>query len=179
MKLLKNVGYFVSVIFLGLALLGLFLPSNVRVERRLTVAATPTALVGLLSSPQAFVRWAPWGLSNTETDTAAEGPPTGTGARVRWNGAPFPARNGWQEVIEVAPDKRVRAQMRLGLYGMVTSTFDLYPASGEEGTQVAWIFEADYGFDLIRRYAALGFESLVGPELERGLANLQVLAKRG
>ncbi|MCU0970793.1 MAG: SRPBCC family protein [Gammaproteobacteria bacterium] len=179
MKLLKNLGYLLSVLFLGLALLGLFLPSTVRVERRLTVDANPADLVALLASPTEFVRWSPWGLSAAGTDTETDGPQAGPGARLRWSGAPLPTRHGWQEVLEVTPDRRVRTQMRLGLYGTVTSTFDLYPSSGEPGTQVAWTFEADYGFNLIRRYVALGFESIIGPDLEHGLANLRVLAKRG
>lgn len=179
MKLLKNLGYFLSVLLLGLALLGLFLPGTVRIERRLTVEARPAALVALLSGPQEFVRWAPWGLSNPGTETVAEGPQTGPGARLRWSGAPLPTQDGWLEVLEVTPDRRVRTRMQLGLYGIVTSTFDLYPASRAEDTQVAWTVEADYGFNLIRRYVALRFESIIGPDLERGLANLRVLAKRG
>jgi hypothetical protein len=179
MKLLKNLAYLLSVLFLGLALLGLFLPHTARVERRLTVEAEPAAVVALLISPNAFLRWSPWGLSTPGTRTETSGPEAGRGARVGWAGAPLPTGYGWQEVLEVTPERRVRTRMRLGLYGVVTSTFDLYPAPGGGGTQVAWTFEADYGFNLIRRYFALGFDSVVGPELERGLDNLRVLAKRG
>lgn len=179
MKLLKNIGYRLSVLLLGLALLGLFLPSTARVERRLMVEAPPADVIALIASPQEFLRWSPWGLSTAGTQAELEGPPSGPGARARWNSGPLPTGYGWQEVVEITPDRRVRMQMQLGLYGAVTSTFDLHQTAGEAGTQVAWTFEVDYGFNLAGRYLALGFEALIGPDLERGLANLRVLAKRG
>jgi uncharacterized protein YndB with AHSA1/START domain len=178
LKALKNLGFVLLLVVLSLALVGLFLPGNVNVERRLTIAASAETLFPLLDSPQAFTRWSPWSTPGSEIRYAFEGPVSGVGASLHWEGGAFPMASGDFTITEVEPQRRVALRMHLPLLGKTHSTFELYPGPDAGSTLVAWRFQDDVGFNLLRRFLWLVVESTLGPQFERGLTNLQGLAER-
>ncbi len=145
MKSLKNLGFVLLLVALGLALVGLFLPGSIAVERRLTVAATPERLFPLLDNPQAFTRWSPWSTPGSEIRYAFEGPVSGVGASLHWEGGAFPMASGDYTITEVEPQRRVALRMHLPLLGKTHSIFELYPGPDDSSTQVAWRFHDDVG----------------------------------
>ena len=178
MKALKNLGFVLLLGVLILALVGLFLPGAIAVERRLTVGATPETIFPLLDNPQAFTRWSPWSTPGSNIRYAFEGPVSGVGASLHWEGGAFPMASGDYTITEVEPQQRVALRMHLPLLGKTHSTLELYPGPDAGSTQVAWRFHDDVGFNLLRRLLWLVVESSLGPQFERGLANLQAVAER-
>ena len=49
--------------------------------------------------------------------------------------------------------------------------------SHEDNLKVVWSYEANLGRNPLKRWAALAFDSLMGSDLEAGLANLKHLAE--
>ena len=45
-------------------------------------------------------------------------------------------------------------------------------------TEVTWSMEADLGFNPISRYFGLFFDSMIGPDFEKGLNNLNNIVKK-
>jgi len=178
LKALKNLGFVLLLGVLILALVGLFLPGAITVERRMIVAATPEVLFPLLDNPQAFTRWSPWATPGSEVRYAFEGPVSGVGASLHWEGGAFPMASGHFTITEVEPQRRIALRMHLPLLGKTHSTFELYPGPDTGSTQVAWRFHDDVGFNLLRRLLWVAVESSLGPQFERGLANLRALAER-
>ena len=178
MKALKNLGFVLLLGVLILALVGLFLPGAITVERRLTVAAPAETIFPLLDNPQAFTRWSPWSTPGSEIRYAFEGPVSGVGASLHWEGGAFPMTSGDFTITEVEPQRHVALRMHLPLLGKTHSTFELFPGPDAGSTQVAWRFHDDVGFNLLRRVLWLVVESSLGPQFERGLANLQSLVER-
>lgn len=178
MKVLKNLGYVLLLILLGLALVGLYLPSGVSVERRLMIAAPAATVFPLLGDPPALTRWAPWSTPGADVRYAFEGPANGPGAGLHWEGGAFPLSEGSATFTQVEPERRVELRLHLPLLGKVHSALELAAAPGAGGTEVSWRLYDDVGFNLPRRLLWLLVDPAMGPQLERGLDNLRVLAER-
>ena len=178
MKALKNIGYVLLLVVLGLALIGLYLPGGVSVERRLEIAAPPAALFPLLDSPQAFTRWSPWSTPGAGVRYGFDGPATGVGATLQWQGGAFPMGSGSYTITDIDPDRRVEMRFLHPLLGKTHSTLELAATPDAAGTLVAWRFYDDVGFNLPRRLLWLLADLTMGPQLERGLDNLRALAGR-
>ena len=50
--------------------------------------------------------------------------------------------------------------------------------ANDGGTLVSWSNEGDVGKNPLFRYFAAGMDKLVGPDFEKGLANLKALAEK-
>jgi hypothetical protein len=177
-KALKNLGYVLVLLVLGLALVGLYLPGTAAVERRLTIAATPDVLFPLLDSPPAFTRWSPLATPGTTVRYAFDGPANGVGAGLSWEGGTFPLNAGSYTITAVEDLRRIELRVHLPLLGKTHSRIDVRPVGGTGATEVDWSFHDDVGFNLPRRLLWLLADLTLGPRLERGLDNLRDLAER-
>jgi uncharacterized protein YndB with AHSA1/START domain len=175
-KALKNLGYALVLGVLALALVGLYLPGDVAVERRLTVAATPERLFPLLEGAQSLARWSPWLIPGPGQQRTFDGPASGVGLSLRWEGGTFPMVSGSYEITEVDARRRVGLRLQLPFLGKTHSTLALYPAATPGETEVVWRLYDQVGFNLVRRLLWLAADPLLGPQLERGLENLRTLA---
>ena len=176
MKALKNLGYALALVMLALALVALYLPSSVAVERRLTIAAAPETLFPLLDGAEAFARWSPWLLPGSGVRPILGGPANGVGSSLRWEGSAFPVGSGHYEVTEIDAQRRVELLLHLPLLGKTHASLELYAASAPGSTEIAWRLYDEVGFNLPRRLLWLLADLTLGPQLERGLDNLRVLA---
>lgn len=177
MKALKNLGYVLLLVLLGMALVGLYLPGEVSVERRLTMAATPATLFPLLGDPQALARWAPWATPGTEVRYAFEGPSSGIGSSLHWEGGALPLGSGTATVTQVEQGRRVEMRMDVPLLGKIHSALELSGEPESGSTDVSWRLYDDVGFNLPRRLLWLLADPAIGSQLERGLDNLRGLAE--
>ena len=177
MKALKNLGYVLLLVVLSLALIGLYLPGSVSVERRLTIAAAPEVLFPLLDSPQAFTHWSPWSTPGADVRYAFDGPTEGVGASLQWEGGAFPMASGSYTITAVEDRRRVELRLQLPLLGKTHSTFELSPTPDAKATLVIWRFRDDVGFNLPRRLLWLVVDATLGPQFERGLENLRALGE--
>ena len=176
MKALKNLGYALALVVLALALVGLYLPSSVSVERRLTIAAAPEALFPLLDGAPAFARWSPWLIPGSGVRQTLGGPASGVGSSLQWEGGVFPMGSGRYEVTEIDAQHRVGLRLHLPLLGKTHASLELYAASAPGSTEIAWRLDDEVGFNLPRRLLWLLADLALGPQLERGLDNLRALA---
>lgn len=178
MKALKNLGYLLLLGVLGLALVGLYLPSSAAIERRVTIAATPNALFQLLEDPQSFPHWSPWSNPGADVRYAFDGPASGVGSSVQWEGGAFPMSSGSYTITRTEPDRRVSLRLQLPLLGKTQSTLEIEPSPEAGRTQVVWRFYDDVGFNLPRRVLWLLADVTLGPQFERGLGKLRAVAER-
>jgi hypothetical protein len=82
---------------------------------------------------------------------------------------------GRSEIVLVQADRLVRMELEFGT-GATYADILLDPVNGS--TRVTWSFHADFGFSPVMRWVGLFFDGLIGPDYERGLANLKVLAEQ-
>ncbi len=175
MKILQGLFF----LLLGLVVLffvtALLLPQAAHVERSMTTTASPATVYGLVDGFKRFNEWSPWAGLDPATKYTYSGPETGVGARMEWASANPDVGNGSQEVIDVEPGQRVTSKLDFGMDNPTTSTISLVPEG--TGTRVTWTLDTDFSGSLMGRYFGLALDRMVGPDYEKGLAQLKVVAE--
>jgi uncharacterized protein YndB with AHSA1/START domain len=175
MKVLKGLFFILLALVASFLVVGLFLPKSAHIERSITTSASPTTVFGLVNGFRRFNEWSPWARLDPNTKYTYSGPETGVGARMEWSSANPDVGNGSQEIIAVEPDQRVTSKLDFGMDNPTTSTISLAPQG--TGTRVTWSLDTDFPGSLVGRYFGLVLDRMVGPDYEKGLAQLQVVAE--
>jgi uncharacterized protein YndB with AHSA1/START domain len=175
MSLFRKVLIGTGIVLVLLAVVGLFLPRQVHVERVITINATSESLFTILNGFAQFNKWSPWASLDPGAQYTYEGPSEGIGSRVRWVGDPATLGSGSMEVITSEPPARVQVKLDFGPQGDAVITYTLTPDS--QGTRVVMAFDGDMGFNPVSRYFGLMFDKMIGADFERGLAGLKAYAE--
>lgn len=155
------------------ALAAFALPPSARVERSIEIAAPPAAVFAIVNSPAGFDRINPFRAEDPGLKTSYEGPASGKGATLRWQGK---QGEGAQTIIASEANARVDMALDLGDMGKPNQSFVLEPTAA--GTRLTWRTEAQFGPNLIARAFGLFMDGMLGPVYERGLADLKTLAEQ-
>ncbi|MBN2431615.1 MAG: GyrI-like domain-containing protein [Acidobacteria bacterium] len=176
MKFIKKFLLFLVLLAALLAVIGLFLPNTAHVERSTTIGAPSCTVFATVNTFQTFNEWSPWHEVDPATKYTFSGPPIGPGARMSWTSQNPDVGNGSQEIVASKPCSLIRTKLDFGDEGTADAFFRLEPAG--TATRVTWGFDTDFGYNLIGRYFGLFFDSMLGPDYEKGLANLKVFAEQ-
>jgi len=158
-----------------LAGIGMLLPRQVHVERQIVIDAPRATVFALVDGYKMFNKWSPWADIDPNAKYQTEGPEFGVGAKQSWVGDPKTVGSGSQEIIEAEPVARVKSRLEFGENPPATAEFVLAPEGS--GTQVTWSFESDMGAGPVGRWFGLMMDRFIGPDYEKGLANLKKLAE--
>lgn len=173
----------VFVLIVAAALVGgsFLLPGAVQVERSIHIARGPMLVYLLLNDFHHFQQWSPWAERDPHARIGFEGPDTGVGTRLRWDGDPRQVGKGWQEIVESEPPSLVRARLHFEGQGEAEARFSIRPV--DDGSRVSWTFETDvtkgrnFLGGLIGKYMGLFLDRWVGKDYEEGLARLKDYAE--
>ena len=173
---------FVRNILLGLAglivlaALGSFLlPRVVTVERTVTIDAPATDIFPLVNSMQRTVEWSPWLEKDPNVVNTFTGPESGVGNKMAWASDSPDVGTGTQEIVESVENQKVTTALDFGAQGLATAEFLLTDSGG--GTDVTWTLITDTGFNPMARIFGMMLDGFVGPDYEKGLANLKAVAE--
>ena len=164
------------VLFLAI---GVFLPNNVHVERRVEIQRPAATVFAVLNSYRSFPSWSPWSRRDPGAVYELSGPERGLGARMSWSGDPRLVGSGWQEITASRPNSLVRMHLEFEQQGSADSYFQLDETPN--GVVLAWGFDADLSEGqgwlggLLARYFGLFFDSWIGSDYEAGLIRLKSL----
>ena len=168
-KVLYGIGALIGL----LVIVGLALPRQTQVVAKTEVGAHPATVFALLNDLERVSLWDPL----TDTDPNAKivysGPRRGVGAAMTWDGSII--GSGSQLIVDSRPFEHVAMVINPGAAGESRSRFDV--SGSDNGTEVTWTFETDYGYNLIGRYIALLIDDIVRQDHERSLARLKDLAQ--
>lgn len=171
MRLIRNILIGLVALVAIAAIVGMFLPRYVSIERDLVVDAAPEAVYPHISSLQAFSEWSPWSSIDPDMVVNFSGPEVGVGNVMEWTSEHPNVGNGRQEILEVVENESVRTALDFGNMGTAEAWWRLAPDG--EGTRVQWGLTADMGGGPVGRWFGLMMDSWVGADYERGLARLQ------
>lgn len=162
----------VSLIVL-LAVASLFLPREVLIERSVRIAAPAEKIFPYVNSLQKTEEWSPWLALDPNVTLTYSGPDSGVGNTLEWLSDNPQVGAGRQEITLSNPYDRVETALDFGSRGTAKAYFALL---GEgDATDVTWGLISDAGFNPIARWMGLILDGLVGPDYEKGLANLKAL----
>jgi len=151
-------------------------PASYRVVRTTTIAATPAAIYARISDFHNWDAWSPWAKLDPHMKQTFEGAPSGTGARYLWAGNSA-AGEGSMAISEAVVNERVVIQLAfLKPFPSASKiTFSLRPEGS--GTSVEWAMDGDSTFASKAIQLFSSMDKMVGPDFERGLAQLKSISK--
>ena len=167
----------ISLVTLIIVLVGVsyLLPRYVTVERSVVIDAKPAEVFPYVNSFEKFNEWSPWAGIDPDTKYTFEGPDRGQGAKMTWTSDHPDVGSGSQEIIDSRKNQYVRTELDFGEQGTGEAWYRL--ENVEAGTEVTWGLKADMGNNPIGRWIGLAMDGMIGPDYERGLADLKELVE--
>jgi uncharacterized protein YndB with AHSA1/START domain len=175
MRILKGLFVFVVVLVVACIALGFLLPKTSHLERATTTTASPEAVYAVVSGFGRFNEWSPWASLDPQTKYTYSGPDRGVGARMEWHSDDPDVGSGSQQIIAVEPDRSVTTQLDFGPHGKPVSRMTLTPDGS--GTHIVWSMDSDFSDNFLGRYFGPLLDRMVGPDYEKGLAQLKRLVE--
>lgn len=182
MRFLKGLLGFIAMLVVALIGVAFVLPGSAHVERSITIDRPPSQIFAVLENLHRFNRWSPWFALDPSAVYTYSGPATGVGSKFTWSGNKD-VQTGSMEIVEAKPDASLGLQLDFGDMGRPLSHFVLAPAGG--GTRVTWSLDSTLPLALdgkliwntVGRYMGLFMDRMVGPDYEKGLAQLKTLVE--
>ncbi len=160
--------------------IGLFLPSKAHVERSRTIPAKPTVVFNLINDLNQWPKWSAWHQIDLVMKVDYQNGGVGKGAGYTWTSNHPQVGNGKLEIIESVPFEKITTTMDFGQGGLAYGNFLLTPEG--ENTNVVWSIDmnndnAHFLMKPINNIFNLFMDKMIGPDFEKGLMNLETLAK--
>ena len=168
-----------SVVLLSFALvagLALLQPDRFRVERSIEIAVPPDRAFPFVEDFTQWVKWSPWEHLDPDMKRLFGNPFRGMGATYRWSG---------NDKVGEGRMKITTARLPNGIFidlsfirpwkaeNQAEFKFDPSPA----GTRVTWIMHGPMPFMARVMNLFYDFDRMIGPDFEKGLANLKRTAE--
>jgi hypothetical protein len=156
-----------------------FLSPKSHLERSTVINAPAAIIFEQINNLKKNRNWAPWEAQDPNVKYSYEGPESGVGAKVSWVSEKL--GDGSQWIIESEQDRHVKCGMKFDYDGTYSADVHLEP--GEGGTKVTWTYDSDVSntgviTSVMVKFMGVFIDSFLGPEYEKGLANLKALAER-
>jgi effector-binding domain-containing protein len=176
MRALKTLLIILLSLLALLVVLGLMGPSTYRVERSAVVAAPPEVVYGYVSRLESMKQWGPWQEMDKDQVQSLEGADGTVGAVWKWEGDTV--GKGSQTIMSLEPNRSVRCKLHFvePFESISTATYDLQAVG--DSTMVTWGMEGENGFMGKVMGVFMDMDKMIGPDFEKGLANLKGLAEK-
>jgi hypothetical protein len=175
--MLKRIGVAVILAIAAILILAFTKPSTFRVQRSVTINASPQKVASLINDFHQWDAWSPWIRLDPDMKTVYSGPPSGVGSICDWTGNRKVGR-GRMEIVSVDP---ARTSIKLDVFEPVEAHNAAEFALESQGTSthVDWIMNGPVPF-FPGRIASVftSMDKILGPNFEIGLANMKAAAER-
>ena len=153
-------------------------PSDFRVVRSATIPAPAAVVFEQVNDLKKFQDWSPWAKMDPQCKVTYDGPPAGNGASFAWAGN-RQVGEGRMTVIESRPSELVRFRLEFLKPFKATNTAEFDFKSAGSQTEVTWSMYGEKSFMFKAVGLFIDTDKMVGPDFEKGLANLKtVVAKQ-
>jgi uncharacterized protein YndB with AHSA1/START domain len=164
------------IVFLLAVVVGVLLPSQGHVERTVEVSSPLRQIYDSVNTFRRFPEWSALRRLDPQTRMTLEGPETGKGARVKWTSATPQVGNGGLEITDSAEDSKVTMSLDNAWSGdNKTYTITLVPSQNGKTVNINWAYDAEYGWNLIWRYAGLYIHGDPAAQIQTNLSNIAAM----
>ena len=150
--------------------------STFEVVRQATVSAAPDAIFDHLEDFHRWTAWSPWERIDPDMARTYEGPDSGVGAAYGWKGN-RKAGQGRMEIVEShrATSLTIKLAFLKPFKSESTVVFTLVPDG--DATGVTWAMTGPKTFMTRVMGIFTSMDKVVGPDFEKGLAQLKQLVE--
>ena len=160
-----------AAVLLALVAAGFLLPARQTVTRHITTTAPPAQWFPHLATLKRWPEWTAWNTNRFPDLTLRfEGPDTGVGATMIAAGQS--SGDGTVRITDADPARGIAYVLD---FNHGTQIFDgaFRGTNTPGGFLVTWTLDADLGGNPVKRWVGLALGSLMGGDMEQGLANLK------
>jgi hypothetical protein len=148
-------------------------PSTFTVERSATMAAPADLVFGYINDFERWQAWSPWEKLDPNMKRDLTGAEAGVGAIYHWSSASDDVGEGRMTITESTPPSKVGIKLEFLKPWEATNTVTFTVDAKEETSTVRWTMNGNHNFMSKAMDLFMGMDSMVGPDFERGLANLK------
>jgi len=151
-------------------------PAEFRVARSATISAPPATVFAQVNDLHKWQEWSPWAKLDPNAKATFEGPPAGEGAVFGWAGNDQ-VGEGKMTIIESHPNERVKFRLDFvkPFAGTNEAEFTFQPQGAD--TLVTWSMTGRKNFVMKAISLFMNCDKMIGPEFEKGLAQLNTVSK--
>jgi uncharacterized protein (TIGR02246 family) len=166
----------VGVIVLGLVVVAAVQPSEYRVVRSTTIAASPSDVFAQVNDLHKWEAWSPWAKIDPAMKQIYEGAPAGTGAIYTWNGN-NQVGEGRMTITESRPSDLIRIKLEFmrPFAGINDVEFTFRPQGDQ--TAVTWSMAGKKNFVVKAMGLFMSMDKMIGGQFEKGLGQMKVIAE--
>lgn len=164
------------IVFALAVVVGVLLPSHGHVERTVEVSSPLRQIYDSVNTFRRFPEWSALRRLDPQARMTFEGPESGKGARVKWTSASPQVGNGGLEISQSDQDSKVVMSLDNAWSGdNKTYTVTLVPSQNGKTVNINWAYDADYGWNLIWRYAGLYIHGDPASQIALSLGNIAAM----
>lgn len=147
-------------------------PDSFRVERSITIAASPEKIFPMIADFHNFGRWSPWEKLDPAMERSITGPVSGPGAVYEWRGN-AKAGAGRMQIMQATPSTRVLTKITF-LEPIASENMAEYTlAATGDSTKVTWAMYGPSPFISKVMQVFLTMDDMIGGDFSEGLASLK------
>jgi effector-binding domain-containing protein len=172
---LKKIFFVLIGLVVLFVVVGFLLPKERHVERSIFIDTPPSVVFSQVNGFKHFNEWSPWVAVMPDAEYTFEGPDYGVGSKMSWSVTEPKEESGSQTIVASTPYERVDIELEFGGQGIAQAAYLLHPEN--DGTQLTWTFDTDFGLNIIGRYWGLMLNRQMGPLYAQGLTSLKRIAE--
>ncbi len=175
MRILKIIGLSLLAIVLLIAVVGLFLPSTVSLERSIVINASAEKTFEQVNTLKNWEQWNPFLKMDPQTKIAYNNIPEGAGAIYTW--ASEKTGEGTMTILNSTPFSSIKFQLEFKGQGLSQSEIRFNP-EGTNATKVTWPFTSDIGNNPFSRVFWTFGTAMMKDAFDGGLKDLKTQAEK-
>lgn len=151
-------------------------PDTFRIERSITINATPETIFPLINNFHEWVKWSPWEKKDVNMKRTYSDPAAGQGARYAWAGNNKIGEGNMEITQSIAPAKVLIALNFLKPFeASNTAEFTLTPQG--DATQLTWEMYGPNNFIAKIMQVFISMDTMVSKDFEAGLNDIKTAAE--
>jgi hypothetical protein len=174
-KILLGVLVVVVVLVLGVVVAAMMQPDTYHVERSRTIDAPPSVVAPHLTDFRMWVEWNPWRELDPQMRLTYSDPASGEDAWYEWHGNDD-VGSGKMTITDIDDDSVAYDLEFIEPFESKADTQITFEPEGT-GTHVVWSMDADNDFMGKVFCLFMNMDAMIGADFERGLENLDRVAR--
>lgn len=164
------------IVFVLAVVIGVLLPSHGHIERTVEVSNPVRQVYDTMNTFRRFPQWSALRGLDPNVQFDMEGPESGVGAKIGWTSAVSRVGNGSYAITSSEEDSKIAMDVENDWAGKNKKfQIDLVPSANGRTVKIHWAFDADYGWNLMDRYAGLYIYGDPAQMVQSNLNNLAAM----
>jgi hypothetical protein len=175
LKFLLIIAGIVVIVGAVIALCAFMKPDEFRVSRSVSIAASADQVFEEVNDLHKWQMWSPWAEMDPDAIFTFEGPVSGEGAAIRWEGKK--TGKGIMTIVESRTPDFIRFRLDFLKPMKATNTAEFMFTQTDGQTIVKWDMYGKNSFIGKVMMLFMNCEKMVGEQFERGLTKLKAIAE--